>query len=262
MPNHYFFWFLKLGIPINLYFFWKTLYRPLELVEPNLLVPAQILFIVSAYRCCYPVNYITHAVVHDSVFSSIFITRFLATFVEIAYIYQFSYLIRLINNDMFFIIDFASWIMVFQVTVSQCFVWLAILTKKQKLYYYEEFGWAIIFLINTFCSLYLYLKIESNIINHYYSLIYINLIFGLIYLPWQLFHLRSIKLRIYEKKDNRHLAFDISWKLIQEGIKDSIRFKKVSYNLQDWGGMIGLTWMVCYWATLIPSWLYYIIISV
>ena len=132
MPNHYFFWFLKLGIPINLYFFWKTLYHPLELVEPNLLVPAQILFIVSAYRCCYPVNYITHAVVHDSVFSSIFITRFLATFVEIAYIYQFSYLIRLINNDMFFIIDFASWIMVFQVTVSQCFVWLAILKFWQN----------------------------------------------------------------------------------------------------------------------------------
>ena len=133
MPNHYFFWLLKLGIPINLYFFWKTLSYPLALVDSNLLIPAQILFIVSAYRCCYPVNYSTHAAIHDSVFSSIFITRFLATFVEIAYIYQFSYLLRLINNDMFFIIEFASWIMVFQVVISQCFVWAAILTKKQKL---------------------------------------------------------------------------------------------------------------------------------
>ena len=262
MPNYYFFWLLKLGMPINLYFFWKTLYHPLELVDPNLLVPAQILFIVSAYRCCYPVNYITHAVVHDSVFSSIFITRFLATFVEIAYIYQFSYLIRLINNDMFFIIDLASWIMVFQVTLSQCFVWLAILTKKQKLYYYEEFGWAIIFLINTFCSLYLYLNIESDTINHYYSLIYINLIFGAIYLPWQLLHLRSIKLRIDDKNVNNIINLKIKWSSIKQGFNDSINFKKVSYNLNDWGGIIGLTWMVCYWATLIPSWLYYIIISV
>ena len=112
------------------------------------------------------------------------------------------------------------------------------------------------------CSLYLYLNIESDTINHYYSLIYINLIFGAIYLPWQLLHLRSIKLRTDDKNVNNIINLKIKWSSIKQGFNDSINFKKVSYNLQDWGGMIGLTWMVCYWATLIPGWLYYIIISV
>ena len=255
MPNYYFFWLLKLGIPINLYFFWKTLSYPLALVDSNLLIPAQILFIVSAYRCCYPVNYSTHAAIHDSVFSSIFITRVLATLSEIAYIYQFSYLLRLINNDMFFIIEFASWIMVFQVVISQCFVWAAILTKKQKLYYYEEFGWAIIFFINTVCSL--CLNIGGETIDSYKTLIYINLIFGSIYLPWQWFHLRSIKLRV----DN-NIVFNTKRDIIKKGLFDSINFKKISSDPKDWGGTIGLTWMACYWATLIPMWLYYIIISI
>lgn len=257
-----FLWLLKLGTFINLYFFWKTLSPPLEFVNPHLLIPAQILFLVSAFRCFFPVNYTTHAVLHESIFSSIFITRLLATFVEIAYIYQFSYLIRLINNNMFLLIDVASWIMVFQVTISQFFVWGAILTKKQKLYYYEEFGWAIIFLINTISSAYLYLNIGYELINHYYSLIYINLIFGFIYLPWQWFHLKSIKFRIDNKIDDSIIYFNSKWDLFKKGLFDSITVKKVSSNSHDWGGIIGMTWMVCYWVTLIPMWLYYIIISV
>ena len=82
----------------------------LKFVNLHLLVPAQILFLVSAYRCFFPVNYTTHAVMHDSIFSSVFITRFLATFVEIAYIYQFSYLIRFINENQIPMIDILSWL--------------------------------------------------------------------------------------------------------------------------------------------------------
>ena len=52
------------------------------------LIPAQILFFVSAYRCLFPVGYVKNIVLHDTIFSSIFLTRLLATFVEITYIYM------------------------------------------------------------------------------------------------------------------------------------------------------------------------------
>ena len=58
---------------------------------------------------------------------------FLVTFVEIAYIYQFSYVLRLINDDQFLIVDLLSWIMVLQVSISQFFVWSAILFNEENL---------------------------------------------------------------------------------------------------------------------------------
>ncbi len=83
---------MKLGGLINLYFLANT--RPLSGV-----LPAQILFAVSAYRCLFPVRYEHNVVFHDSVFSSIFVTRLFATFSEIAYIFLFSYVLRLLNID-------------------------------------------------------------------------------------------------------------------------------------------------------------------
>ena len=101
----YLLWSLKLGIVINLFLFFKTLSEPLASVDFYLLAPAQLLFVISAYRCLFPNNYSKKIVLHDTFFSSIFLTRFLVTFVEIAYIYQFSYVIRLINDDQFLIVD-------------------------------------------------------------------------------------------------------------------------------------------------------------
>ena len=107
----------------------------------------QTLFIVSGFRCLFPNNYRNNAVLHDSFLSSIFLTRFLATFSEIAYITFFAYLIRLLNSNEVLWINVLSWLMVFQVIISQFFVWTAILIKRVKFYFYEEFGWAIIFCI-------------------------------------------------------------------------------------------------------------------
>ena len=103
----------------------------------------------------------TNAVLHKSFLSSVFLTRFLATFVEVAYIYQFSYLIRLINSDQIPLVDVLSWLMVVQVIASQCFVWGAILTQKQTFYFYEELGWGVIFSINTVVSAILYVALGN-----------------------------------------------------------------------------------------------------
>ncbi len=92
-------WLLKLGGLINLYFLAKTLPLPSDDAHAYIILPAQILFAVSAYRCLFPVWYKHNVVFHDSVFSSIFATRLFATFSEIAYIFLFSHVLRLLNID-------------------------------------------------------------------------------------------------------------------------------------------------------------------
>jgi hypothetical protein len=250
-------WLLKLGSIINLYFFGQTLIPPLECVNNHLLIPAQILFIVSAYRCFFPVNYGTNAVLHDSFLSSIFLTRLLATFVEVLYIYQFSYLIRLFNAGQIPLADLLSWLMVIQVIISQYFVWGAILTQKQILYFYEEMGWGIIFILYTIASAMLYCKLDN--LGGRELLLQLNLLFGILYLPWQCIHLKSICLRIKDEKVNENLHKSITWNLLKQGLYRSILVKNHTVKPKDWGGVVGMTWMFAYWATLIPAWLFLII---
>src|SRR5262245_52426141 len=110
-----FLWLLKLGALINLYFLVNTFALSSSIADAHILIPARILFTVSAYRCLFPVQYKDHVVLHDSLFSSIFLTRLLATFSEVAYIYLLSYVIRLLNIDSAAWINILSWIMVLQV---------------------------------------------------------------------------------------------------------------------------------------------------
>jgi hypothetical protein len=145
-------WLLKLGSLANLYFLAKTLPPASDDAHAYIIRPAQILFAVSAYRCLYPVRYEHNVVFHDSIFSSIFVTRLFATFSEIAYIFLLSHVLRLLNiNNVEWVIAL-SWVMVALVVISQGFVWAAILTEQLKLYYYEELGWALIFVANTIAS--------------------------------------------------------------------------------------------------------------
>ena len=46
-----------------------------------------------------PNRYVGNVVFHDTALSSTFLTRLLATFSEVAYIYQFSYVLRVLNVD-------------------------------------------------------------------------------------------------------------------------------------------------------------------
>lgn len=53
----------------------------------------------------------------------------------------------------------------------------------------------------------------------------------------------------------------ISWETLKRGLKKSIQTKKISCEVEDWGGFIGMTWMISYWG-IIPIWIYVIINSI
>ena len=252
----YFLYLLKLGTLLNLYFFFKTLNQPLLFVDIHIRIPAQIFFTVSAFRCFFPVSYVTGAVLHDSFLSSIFLTRLFATFSEVAYIYLFSYMIRLFNSGQIPIVNVLSWLMVVQVIISQYFVWFAILTERQKLYFYEELGWGVIFVIYTVASAILYGTLDLP--GSWKLLLELNLLFGVLYLPWQFFHLKALRLRAKHQKINE-MHTNISWSLLKKGLYQSIQMKNLTTHSEAWGGALGMTWMIGYFAALIPVWIYLIL---
>ena len=255
-----FLWLLKLGALVNIYFLIQTFFSPLSLVDMHIRIPAQILFLVCAYRCLLPVRYTNNIVFHISPFSSIFLTRILATFSEIASIYQLAYLMRLLNVNQVSWVELLSWVMIAQVIISQGFVWGAILTSRLKLYVYEEAGWGIIFIINTVISAYLYITV-----NDYFDreiLIYLNLLFGAVYLPWQYFHLRYLYVDAQKKDQKGKITTSINWIMILQGFYRSITLKNQSTGLKDWGGVIGITWAISYWALIMPVWTYMIVLLV
>jgi hypothetical protein len=244
-----FLWLLKFGALVNIYFFVKTYQTD---SPAHILIPAQILFAVSAYRCLFPVQYKDNVVFHDSLFSSIFITRLLATFSEVAYIYLLSYVIRLLNFNHIEWVNLLSWLMVFQVVISQYFVWNAILTERLIYFFYEELGWVIIFIINTILNTFLYFTVGS--FNGAEVLIYLSLLFGGIYVPWQFVHLRFLFLDAMENLSKNELETNMGWRRLKAGLKQSIVVINPRYDSKAWGGFIGLTWMFSYWAILIPLW--------
>ena len=256
----YFLWLLKLGALLNLYFLLQTLTPPLVFVDVRIRIPSQIFFIVSTFRCFFPVNYVTYAVLHDSVLSSIFLTRVFATFSEVAYIYLFSYIIRYSNAEQIPMVDVLSWLMVVQVIISQYCVWGAILVGKQKLYFYEELGWGVIFVILTVLSAILYWTLDN--LYGLKLLLQLNLIFGAVYLPWQLIHLSILRARAKYQKINKNYHVDLSRGVLIKGLYKSIRIKNPTTRSDAWGGVFGMTWMISYWAALIPTWIYLIVRTV
>ena len=256
----YLLYLLKLGTILNLYFLFKTLTPPLLFVDLHIRIPAQVFFTVSAFRCFFPVNYVTSTVLHNSFLSSIFLTRLFATFSEVAYIYLFSYLIRLFNAGQIPLIDVLSWLMVVQVAISQYFVWCAILTERQKLYFYEEVGWGVIFVIYTAVSAILYGT--SGSLGSWKLLLELNILFGALYLPWQFFHLKALQLRAKHQKINKDMHANISWSMLKKGLNQSIQIKNLTTQPEAWGGTLGMTWMIGFFAALIPVWIYLILRTV
>ena len=255
MPDYsLFLWLLKLGALVNVYFLAGT-FR-IGGADPYVAAPAAILFAVSAYRCLFPVRYEHNIVLHQSVFSSIFATRFLATFSEVAYIFLFSHVLRVLNVDGVGWIVIVSWLMVAQVVISQAFVWTAILIENFKFYFYEELGWFFIFAANTISSLNLILTVDEP--GGRRVLLILNLIFGALYLPWQSLHLRSLRAEARKQERNGAGSTAISARL-KDGLMRAILEKNRRTDSASWGGTIGLTWMTAYWATLIPMWTYYIV---
>jgi hypothetical protein len=252
-----FLWLLKLGALINLYFLANTYALPSGATDAHIVIPAQILFGVSAYRCLFPVRYKDNVVFHSSPFSSIFLTRLLATFAEVAFIYQFSHVIRLLNVDHVGWVNALSWVMVLQVVISQGFVWWAILTRRLVFYYYEELGWAIIFAANTIASAYLYATVDTFAGGK--ILIQLNLLFGSVYLPWQFIHVRALRSDARTGREPAEPGTGVTWKLLAKGLGQSIRVRNRTSDAEAWGRLVGLTWMASYWATLIPMWVNHVV---
>ena len=247
-----FLWLLKLGAVANLCFLANTLVPPGNTADPHLVIPAQILFAVSAFRCLFPNQYKANVVFHDTPFSSIFLTRLLATFAEVAFIYQLSYVLRLLNVDRLGWVDALAWLMVVQVVISQLFVWGAILAGRLALYFWEELGWAILVAANAVASAALYSTRDE--LGRAAVLIHINLLFGVVYLSWQVGNLRLQIADARRAGERLRPATHVSWNLLGEGLRRSIRERKRTTDATAWGGLVGLTWMAGYFAVLLPMW--------
>ena len=50
--------------------------------------------------------------------------------------------------------------------------------------------------------------------------------------------------------------------MILQGLYKSITLKNKSTDLRDWGGVIGVTWAIGYWAVVMPVWTYLIVLLV
>ena len=247
-----FLWLLKLGVLVNLSFLANTFVPPESSVDPRLLLPAQILFAVSAFRCLFPNQYKGNVVFHDTPLSSIFLTRLLATFAEVAFIYQLSHVLRLLNVDRVGWVDAFPWLMVMLVVVSQVFVWSAILTGRLVLYFWEELGWTILVATNAVASTGLYATRYAR--GDAAVLIHLNLLFGLVYLAWQV---PNLKLQIADARragESLQPLARVSWKMLGEGLRRSIRERNRTTRAAAWGGLVGLLWMTGYFATLLPMW--------
>ena len=255
----YFLQGLRIGVISNLFLLWASLTIANISNDLFLVVPAIILISVSAFRCLFPVNYASKSVIIDTVLSSVFVTRFLVTIVEVTYIYMFSYVLRIINSDQYMFIDLISWLMVIQVIVSQFFCWGAILLKYERFYFYEEFGWFVIFFINTILSI---AMLSLDLSNAHHSLIIINIVFGALYLPWQVLHLKSITKRINTNPEIKAQEFNMDLSKVKLEFESSINDRKVSYESNDWGGVVGMMWMYGYWILFIPVWMFYIILII
>lgn len=226
-------WLLKLGALVNVYLLANT-FGLSDAADPHLVVPAQILFAVSAYRCLFPNRYKDNVVLHATPLSSTLVTRLLATFVEVAWIYQFAYVLRLLNVDDVGWVDALAWAMVAQVLVSQGFVWSAILTGRLALYFYEELGWAVIFVANTVASAFLYVSVGS--LGDGEILLELNLLFGLVYLPWQVIHLRALRADAKAADERTEPVEAVTWKLLVSHLRRSFHETNRATDGASWGG--------------------------
>ena len=84
--------------------------------------------------------------------------------------------------------------------------------------------------------------------------------FGTIYLPWQILHVSILFKNAKRKKPQGKSTKSLTLSLFIEGLSQSIKIKNITTQYKDWGGINGIIWMTSYWATIIPAWVYFIIL--
>jgi len=248
-------WLIKLGALLNLGFMLTTPFPFAAGVDPWLAGSAQFIFAASAYRCLFPVHYEHDVVFHDSVFSSIFLTRTLATIKEVAFIYLMSRVLRELNTENLAWIDTLSWLMMALVVMAECFVWGAVLLYRFRHYVYEESTWLFICIANTAASIALWQGTEPMSARG--LLLGLNFVFAVSYVPFQLLNLRFLWLNAIRNPAPASGGRPLTARLMQ-GLWRSIRTKNRRTDPEAWGGWLGLLWMIGYFATFVPAWMYYI----
>jgi hypothetical protein len=111
----------------------------------------------------------------------------------------------------------------------------------------------LIFTANTVASAFLYWTIDS--LAEREILLKLNLVFGLVYLPWQFVHLRTLHADAKTGDETEALT----WKLLTRRLHESLHERNRSTDAESWGGLVGLTWMTAYWASLIPLWVHQVV---
>ncbi len=83
-----------------------------------------------------------------------------------------------------------------------------------------------------------------------------SLVFGAGYLPWQMLHLRAL---VHSARTQEMSAGPGGTRSAGQRLADAWHTRRTSTRGEDWGGAIGVTWMVAYWATLIPAWVFAVV---
>jgi len=189
--------FMIVGALTNAWCFYVTLGFH-EQVPQEILITAQVFILVCGYRCIFPNRYNECVVLHDTWLSSIWLTRVFATFSETFWLYQLSLLARDLNamrlDGPLMWIDVSAHIMVFLVCFAQCCVWSSFIFETDILMWYEELNWAIMFILNTAINVFFLVSGDMHSSSDpRWTCVYLSLVFGIIYLPFQLiFHLPYI----------------------------------------------------------------------
>ena len=246
---------LKLGSITNVAFLIHALSIPVERRDPLLVIPGAILFAVSAWRCCFPNRYEGNVVLHDTVLSSAFVTRVLATFSEVAYVSFFAVALTRLDPAGRPGLQAIAIFMVAAATISQGFVWTAILTGRYRLYVYEEIGWLLLFAGHTVGAGWLLLDGPTEAGAR--TLLVLALVFGAGYLPWQTFHLRFLLQEAREQE--RGPTPTVADASMAERVRAALFVRERATSSEAWGGIIGVTWMAAYWVLVIPVWMHVIL---
>jgi hypothetical protein len=92
-----------------------------------------------------------------------------------------------------------------------------------------------------------------------HTLLQLNLLFGLVYLPWQIIHLSVLRANARRADDAAETKAPISLQLLASNLGRSLHERNAATDAASWGGVVGLSWMTAYWATVIPIWVYQIV---
>jgi hypothetical protein len=76
--------------------------------------------------------------------------------------------------------------------------------------------------------------------------------------PFQVINLGAV--RAQAKREDISIA-PLTLERLAAGLRRSIQVKNPRTDAESWGGIVGLIWMTGYWATVLPAWVYYIVVA-